>query len=194
MKSTSKILRGFVASAIFLAFRAVSLAATEGGSPVEKSAEGVFKWIHFAIVVLALIWLVTKILPPIVRRNADEISEAIAKATAAKAAAEKQLKEAAAKLTTLEQEVTRFREQAQKEAAAELERLRGMTKIEMEKVGVAAKSEVEAAERSAREELKALAARLAVDHAQSLVASEMTPAVQENMINTFVQSLQGRPN
>ena len=194
MKSTSRILRGFVASAIFLAFRAVSLAAAEGESPVEKSAEGVFKWIHFAIVVLALIWLVTKILPPIVRRNADEISEAIAKATAAKAAAEKQLKEAAAKLTTLEQEVTRFREQAQKEAAAELERLRGMTKIEMEKVGVAAKSEVEAAERAAREELKALAARLAVDHAQSLVASEMTPAVQENMINTFVQSLQGRPN
>jgi F-type H+-transporting ATPase subunit b len=194
MKSTLKILRGFIAFAIFLAFTAVSVAAAEGESPAEKSAEGVFKWIHFAIVVLALIWLVTKYLPPIVRRNADEISEAIAKATAAKAAAEKQLKEAAAKLTTLEQEVTRFREQAQNEAAAELERLRGMTKIEMEKVGVAAKSEVEAAERAAREELKALVAGLAVDHAQSLLASEMTPAVQENMINNFVQSLQGRPN
>jgi F0F1-type ATP synthase membrane subunit b/b' len=194
MKSTLKIVRGFVASAIFLAFTAVSLAASEGESPAEKSAEGVFKWIHFAIVVVVLIWLVAKFLPPVVRRNADEISEAIAKATAAKAAAEKQLKEAAAKLTTLEQEVTRFREQTQKEAAADLERLRGMTRIEMEKVGVAAKSEVEAAERAAREELKALAARLAVDHAQSLVASEMTPAVQENMINNFVQSLQGRPN
>ncbi len=194
MKSPPKILRAVVVSAIFLTFAAMSLAAVESESPAERSAEGVFKWIHFAIVVLALIWLVTKVLPPFVRRHADEISEAVAKATAAKAAAEKQLKEAAAKLTTLEQEVTRFREQAQKEAAAELERLRGMTKIEIEKVGVAAKSEVEATERAAREELKALAARMAVDHAQSLVASEMTPAVQENMISNFVQSLQGRPN
>jgi F0F1-type ATP synthase membrane subunit b/b' len=194
MKSFRALLRGFLASAIFLAFTGGLVAAAEGASASEKSTEGVFKWIHFAIVVLIAIWLVTKVMPPFVRRHADEITAAITKATAAKAAAEKQLKEAAAKLTTLEQEVARFREQAQKEAAAELDRLRSMTKTEIEKVGVAAKSEIEAAERAAREELKALAARLAVDHAQSLVASEMTPAVQESMINNFMQSLQGRAN
>jgi F0F1-type ATP synthase membrane subunit b/b' len=170
------------------------LAAAEGANAAEKSAEAVFKWIHFAILVVVLIWLFKKVLPPYVRRNADEISAEIAKATAAKAAAEKQLKEAAAKLTTLEQEVARFREQAQKEAAAELERLRGMTTMDVKKLSVAAKAEIDAAERAAREELKALAARLAVDRAQSLVAGEMTPAVQDAMISNFVQSLQGRPN
>jgi F0F1-type ATP synthase membrane subunit b/b' len=194
MSLSRAFLRAFATSALFLAFTAGSLLAAEGANPSEKSTEGVFKWIHFAIVVVASVWLITKVMPPFVRRHADEITAAITKATAAKAAAEKQLKEAAAKLTTLEQEVARFREQAQKDAAAELERLRAMTKNEIEKVGLAAKSEIDAAERAAREELKALAARLAVDHAQTLVANEMTPGVQETMINNFVQSLQGRPN
>ena len=40
----------------------------------------------------------------------------------------------------------------------------------------------------------ALAAKLAVDRAESMVSNQMTPAVQEAMINNFVQSLQGRPN
>ena len=194
MKLARAALQRCITAVVVLAFTTGSLAAAQGANPAEKSAEAVFKWIHFAILVVALIWLFKKVLPPYVRRNADEISAEIAKATAAKAAAEKQLKEAAAKLTTLEQEVARFREQAQKEAAAELERLRGMTTMDIKKLSVAAKAEIDAAERAAREELKALTAKLAVDRAQSLVAGEMTPAVQDAMISNFVQSLQGRPN
>ncbi|MGC2769512.1 MAG: ATP synthase F0 subunit B [Candidatus Acidiferrum sp.] len=194
MKPARAALQRWITSAIVLAFTTGSLAAAEGANPAEKSAEAVFKWIHFAILVVVLLWLFKKVLPPYVRRNADEISAEITKAAAAKAAAEKQLKEAAAKLTTLEQEVARFREQAQKEAAAELERLRGMTTMDIKKLSVAAKAEIDAAERAAREVLKALAAKLAVDRAQSLVAGEMTPAVQDAMISNFVQSLQGRPN
>jgi F-type H+-transporting ATPase subunit b len=194
MKLARAALQRCITSVVVLAFTTGSLAAAQGANPAEKSAEAVFKWIHFAILVVALIWLFKKVLPPYVRRNADEISAEITKATAAKAAAEKQLKEAAAKLTTLEQEVARFREQAQKEAAAELERLRGMTTMDIKKLSVAAKAEIDAAERAAREVLKALAAKLAVDRAQSLVAGEMTPAVQDAMISNFVQSLQERPN
>ena len=126
-----------------------------------------------------------------IRRNADKISAAITKAAAAKAEADRQLKEAATKLTRLEQEIAEFRAQAQKDAAAELERLRDMMKLDIEKVGVAAKSEIAAAERAARVELKALAAKLAVDGAESLVAKQMTPAVQESMINSFVQTSAG---
>jgi F-type H+-transporting ATPase subunit b len=133
-------------------------------------------------------------MPKYIRSNADRISAAINKATAARAEAERQLKEAAAKLTQLEQEIVQFRNQAQRDAAAELERLRGMTKIEIEKVSAAAKVEIEAAERAARVELKALAAKLAMDRAESLVSTQMTPAVQETTINSFVQTLQGRPN
>jgi hypothetical protein len=33
-----------------------------------------------------------------------------------------------------------------------------------------------------------------VDRAESLVTKQMTPALQESMINHFVQSLERRPN
>jgi F0F1-type ATP synthase membrane subunit b/b' len=194
MKRHLTILSALIAPGIVLAFASVARAAVEGGSPAEQPAGTLFKWIHFVILAIAAYWLFTKILPPHIRRNADKISAAITKATAAKAEAERQLKEAAARLASLENEVARFREQAQKDAAAELQRLRGISKVEIEKVGIAAKAEIEAAERAARVELKALAAKLAVDRAESLVAKQMTPAVQEAMIDNFVQTLQGRPN
>jgi len=194
MKSSLTILRGLLASALVLALATVARCAEEGGNPVEQPVGTTFKWIHFVILAIVLYWLFSKVLPPVFRRNADTISAAITKATAAKAEAENRLKEAAAKLSSLEQEVSQFRALAQKEAAAEVERLRSMTKIDIEKVGLAARSEIEAAERAARVELKALAAKLAVDRAESLVAKQMTPAVQQAMLNHFVQSLQGRPN
>jgi F0F1-type ATP synthase membrane subunit b/b' len=194
MKRALPALRRLPAMTLVFTLTAGTLAAAQATSAAEQSAESIFKWIHFAIVAIAVYWLFTKVLPPHIRRHADEISAAIRKATAAKAEAERKLKEAAAKLTTLEQEVALFRAQAQKDTAAELERLRGMTKTDLEKVSLAAKAEIEAAERSARMELKSLAAKLAVDRAQSLVAQQMTPALQHAMINNFVQTLQGRPN
>jgi F-type H+-transporting ATPase subunit b len=188
------VLRGVFASACVLAFAVAAYAADDSAAATERSAGDAFKYVHFVILIIGAFWLCTKILPPMIRGNADRISSAITKATAAKAEAEKQLKEAAAKLARLEQEIDQFRQQAQKDAAAEWDRLRGLTKTDLEKVGAAAKVEIEAAERAARVELKVLAAKLAMDRAESQVSSQMTPAVQESMINSFVQSLQGRPN
>lgn len=193
MKERAKILwTALVAALLFGA--AAARAAEEGVNSSEQSAGTVFKWIHFVIVAGLLYWVFGKLLPPMFRRNADDISAAITKATAAKAEAERQLKEAAVKIASLEQEVAAFRATAQKEAEAEVERLRAATRNDAEKISLAARGEIEAAERAARVELKALAAKLAVDGAETLVGKEMTPAVQEALINNFVQSLQGRPN
>jgi F-type H+-transporting ATPase subunit b len=194
MKRRLLMLSTVLSLGVMLFFAAASQAAEAGQSPAEGPMGLLFKWIHFLILVVVLLWLFRKVLPPIFRRKADLISEAIAKASAAKAEAERQLKEAAVKLTRLEQEVNEFRAMAQKEAQAELERLRKLTQLDVEKIGHAAKAEIEAAERSARVALKALAAKLAVDGAESLVAKQMTPAVQDSLVHNFVQSLQGRPN
>jgi F0F1-type ATP synthase membrane subunit b/b' len=195
MKLFGPISRGSLTLLAAIAVAALSVAAQEGGNSSQHvmSPFG-FKWVHFVIVAIAIYWVFGKALPPIFRRNADNISEAISKATLAKAEAERQLQEASTKLAGLEQEMAKFRAQAQKDAAAELDRLRTLTKLDAEKIGAAAKAEIEAAERAARVELKELAAKLAMDRAESLVAKELTPAVQEAMLNGFVQSLQGRPN
>ena len=194
MKHARNIYYSIVACALCLFSAAATFAAEEGGSPAEHSAEMIFKWIHFAILAGVLYWVFGKLLPPVFRRNADNISSAITKATAAKVEAERKLLEAVTKIGRLEREIVEFRAQAQRDAAAEVERLRGATVLDVEKIRAAAKAEIEAAERAARLELKELAARLAVDGAESLVAKQMTPAVQEAMISSFVQSLQGRPN
>ncbi len=169
-------------------------AAEEKASPAAQTADSIFKWINFAIVIGIVVWLFAKKLPPVFRSNAESISSAITKATAATEEADRQVREAEAKLAHLEQEIATLHAAAQREAAAEGEHIRVLTQVDVKKVGIAAQAEMEAAERAARLELKALAASLAVDGAESLLAKQLTPAAQESLLDTFVKSLEERPN
>jgi F-type H+-transporting ATPase subunit b len=183
----------FVCSAL-LFFAAAARAADEGGASAAAAPTELFKWINFAIVAAAVIWLFGKVLPPKFRANAENISSTITKAQAAKAEAERKLRDAEQRLARLEEEVRGLREQAQKDAAAEAERIRALAKSDAEKVVLSAKAEIQAAERAARIELKNLAAKLAVDGAEALLAKQLTPQTQDALIAGFVKSLQGSPN
>ena len=179
---------------VLLCTAVTASAAEQGEGHTGQSLQIIFKWMHFLLVAGLVYWVFAKALPPIFRRHADNISAAITKAAAARAEAQRQLKEAERRLAGLAQEMERFRSEARTQAAVEFDRLRAMARSDVEKIRLAAKAEIEAAERAARVELKALAEKLAVDRAESLVAKQMTPAVQEAMINRFVQSLERRPN
>jgi F-type H+-transporting ATPase subunit b len=163
-------------------------------NPKTQTPQEIFKWINFAIVAGGVIWVFGKVLPPKFRGNAERINSAISKATEAKKAADEQLREAENKLANLEKEVNELRARATREAAAEKERLQAATQSDEEKIAAAAKAEIAAAERAARLELKALAAKLAVDGAETLLAKQLTPQVQESLVNAFVKSLEARPN
>ena len=176
-------------------FAAVSLrAAEEGGNVATEQATEIFKWINFAIVAGLIVWVFGKKLPSVFRARAEAVSSAITSATSAKAAADAQLREAETRLANLQKEVAELRALAEKEAAAGVERLRATTLSDAQKIAAAAKAEIEAAERAARLELKALAANLAVDGAESLLAKQLTPKAQESLISNLVKSLEGRPN
>jgi F-type H+-transporting ATPase subunit b len=185
-----------LASLLLLLFVAVlaAHAAEEGGNAASEQAKELFKWINFAIVAGLIAWVFLKLTPSFFRKNADNISSAITKATAAKAEADRQLREAEEKLATLQQQVAQLRATAQTEAAAEADRIRNLTQLDAQKIGVAAEAEIEAAERAARLELKAIAANLAVDGAESLLARQLTPQAQESLVAAFMKSLEGRPN
>lgn len=167
-------------------------AAEEGAAPQHFSE--IFKWINFAIVAAVILWVFARKLPPVFRRNAENIGSAITRATAAKEEADRQLRGAEAKLANLQKEVAALREEANQEAAAESERIRMAMRSDEQKIAAAAKGEIEAAERAARMELKQLAAKLAVDGAESMVVKQLTPAVQDSLISSFVKTLEGRPN
>jgi len=186
----------FAAGMLFvLLFAAVGArAAEEGGNGATERATEIFKWINFAIVAGVIVWVFGKLLPPVFRKKAEAVGLAITNATNAKAAAEAQLREAETRLANLEKEVAELRAHSEKEAAAEMERLRTATQSDAEKIAAAAKAEIAATERAARLELKALAANLAVDGAESLLAKQLNPKTQESLISNFVKSLEGRPN
>ena len=185
----------FASAFVVLLFAAMSThAAEEGGNAATEHANEIFKWINFAIVAGLIAWVFLKLTPPFFRKNAETISSAITKATAAKAEADRQLREAEEKLARLEQEVAQLRATAQREMTVEAERLRAITQSDIQKIGLAAKAEMEAAERAARLELKVVAANLAVDGAESLLAKQLTPQAQESLVAAFVKNLEGRPN
>jgi F-type H+-transporting ATPase subunit b len=169
-------------------------AAEQGANAATQHANEIFKWINFAIVAAAVGWLFLKKTPPFFRGNAAKISSAITAATAAKAEADRRLREAEEKLARLQQEVTQLRATAEQDAKAEAERIRNVTQGDAQKIQLAAKAEIEAAERAARLELKVVAANLAVDGAESLLAKQLTPQAQEALLAGFVKGLEGRRN
>ncbi len=186
----------FAAGVLFVSlFAAVNVrAAEESGNAAAERATEIFKWINFAIVAGVIVWVFGKLLPPVFRKRAEAVSSAITNATNAKAAADAQLREAESRLANLQKEVAELRPFAERESAAEVRRLRTATQSDAQKIAAAAKAEIEAAERAARLELKALAANLAVDGAETLLAKQLTPQAQESLISNFVKSLEGRPN
>ena len=184
----------FVLLAVLLAGALPARAAEEGGNPAESATGELFKWINFAILAGGIGYLCVKKAPGFFRRRADAITAAITLATAAKAEAERQLKNAEARLARVDLEVADLRAHAQRDAADEANRIRALTRAEAEKISAAAKTEIQAAERAARLELKALGARLAVQTAESLLVKELTPRAQSSLFRSFVQSLEARPH
>jgi F-type H+-transporting ATPase subunit b len=183
-----------VVFALLLGTVSAAHAAEQSANAANEHAAEVFKWINFAIVAGVVCWIFLKVTPPTFGRRAESISSAITKATAAKAEADRQLREAEGKLARLQQEVAQLRATGEQDAKAESERIRNATQSDEAKINVAAQAEIEAAERAARLELKAIAANLAVDGAESLLAKQLTPQTQEALVASFVKRLEGRPN
>jgi F-type H+-transporting ATPase subunit b len=191
----AKLYARIAASLLFsVLFVTLSAHAEEGGSASQQSAENLFKWINFALVAGVIVWLCLKKGPAFFGRRSDAISSDIQKSTEAKKKADLQLRDAETKLQNLEKEVADLRASAQRESAAEADRIRNLTVTDEQKIAEAGQAEVHAAERAARLELKALAANLAVNGAESLLVKQLTPAAQEALINNFVKTLEGRPN
>ena len=183
-----------VASAVFALLLIAITAHAEEAPASQQSTENLFKWINFALVAGVILWLCLKKGPAFFAGRAEAIGSAIQKSTEAKKLADQHLSDAESKLQNLEKEVAELRASAQRESAAEAERIRKHTQSDALKIDAAAKAEIAAAERAARLELKALAANLAVSGAESLLAQQLTPAAQESLINNFVKTLDGRPN
>jgi F-type H+-transporting ATPase subunit b len=194
LSRAAKLYARVAASVVTTVLLIAITARAEEASASQQATENLFKWINFALVAGVIVWLCLKKGPVFFAGRAKAIGSAIQKSTEAKKLADQHLSDAEAKLQNLEKEVAEMRASAQRESAAEAERIRKLTQSDAQKIDAAAKAEIDAAERATRLELKALAANLAVNGAESLLAQQLTPAAQESLINNFVKTLDGRPN
>jgi F0F1-type ATP synthase membrane subunit b/b' len=180
-------------AAFFLLVAAPAFAQDDQPSPADSTTGWVFRWLNFAIVLGIVIYALRKA-APYFRTHAEEISEKIAEGTRAREAAEADRRAAQAKLAGIEAEVATMRVEAKRGAQAEAERLRAQARAEAEAIERSAQAEIVAAERAARLELKALAARMAVERAEAVLRSELTPQTEAALFGSFVAELEGSAN
>ncbi len=179
---------------LFLALSSAAMSpvwASEGGaqSPETTPLGWTMRGINFLVLVLGLGYLLRGA-PGFFKNRAERIVGAITDARLVKEEADRQLRNAETKLARLEHEVADLRTAAMQDGAAEADRIRALAREEEAKIQKAAQMEIEAAERTARMELKALAAGLAIDRAEALVKDRMTPDAQSALVRAFVNHLE----
>lgn len=181
--------------ALLLLGAAPLLAQEQSTPPVANSPVGwVFRWVNFGVVVAAIVYYAVKKGGPYFRDNAEAIAEKIAEGTRAREAAEERRREIEAKLAGLDQEIEQMRAQAKRDSEAEQQRLRAMARDDAQRIEAAAQAEIAAAARASRMELKALAARLTVEQAESQLREELDAENDAALFRAFVNDLAGRTN
>lgn len=180
------------ARALFMfLFAALPVMAAEGAEPdpADSTAGLIFRWLNFLIVFGGMGWLIAKYGGAFFRGNAKEIAASIVEATAEKEEAVRELHAVEAKIERLDRDVAEMREQAQQNWAAESDRLRTSGAAEIEKINQAARGELAASERAAQEQLREIAASLAVRDAAALVSSRMNSDLRARIFQGFLADL-----
>ncbi len=170
------------------------LAATNPEEAAGTTAGWVYRWINFGIFVAVLVWVFARKTPPFFRARQEAIAAAIAESARAREEAERQQHEAETKMATLDATVAELRARAKRESAAETERIRALAKEDAKRIELAGQLEIRAAERAAEMELKTIAARVAIDHAETLLGQQMTPQTDALLFGGFVAELAGSAN
>jgi F0F1-type ATP synthase membrane subunit b/b' len=147
------------------------------------------RWLNFAIVIIAIGYVIVKKGGPAFRARADEISAGITSAATAKAEADAQLRKAEAGFARLDQDAAAMREESKKEFEAESERLRAAGEQDVARIETAAGAEISAARRAAQMELRAMAARLAAARAAEMVPAQITSSQRAALVKQFVDEL-----
>lgn len=154
----------------------------------EGNAEGVspvWAWANFAILAGVLGYLIAKHGGPWFAAQSTAIRRGIAEAEQIRKNAEATAAEVDRKLARLQTEIEALKTAAHGEQAAEAERIRHQNAADLARLREHAGSEIVAAGKAARLELKRYAAELAIDLAEQKIRRQLTPEVQAALIDGF---------
>lgn len=183
--------------AIFLGLAFASYALPqEAPATTEKTEQGDpwiwWKWANFAILAFGLGYLIRKHVPPIFRKQSDEIQGALAEAAKIKHEAALYAASVEQRLANLQREIENLREAAHADMAAESERIRIETEHHVERIREQSVQEIALMMRAAKAEIRKYAAELAIGLAEQRIRTRMNPATQENLVSGFLRDLHER--
>ena len=143
--------------------------------------------INFAIVAGVIIWISRKNLPAAFRNRTAMIQKAMEEARQASADANRRLADIETRLSKLDVEIGEMRAAAEKEAAAEEERIKAAADEDARKIVESVGQEISTAVRTARRELTAYAADLAVALAKKQI--HVDAATDQTLVRDFASQL-----
>lgn len=181
---------------------AVAVASPEGGAkgfgdielitPVFGST-GELGLVWIIINFLALLWILNKILfQPLIKRTRDKhdtVKSEIDKATSAREEAEGVLAEYRDKLDKLDGEIGALMKDAKERAEADRKRIIEDAEREAEQIKASAKAAAEREAASRKRQLEAEIIDRAVERAEALLRTKITPADQRGMVDRYVDQL-----
>jgi F-type H+-transporting ATPase subunit b len=171
-------------------------AAAQSEQAPEQSGDKwiVWKWANFAILAAGLGYLMSKHLPQFFHSRTESIQKGISEAQQTKHEAEKRAAAMEARLHALGAEIERFRVDAQAEMEQESSRIREETGKQIEKLQQQAEQEIESAGKTARRDLKAYAAELALQLAEQRIRTRLDATAEAGLVEDFIHDLNGRSN
>jgi F-type H+-transporting ATPase subunit b len=143
--------------------------------------------LNFAVIAGVIFWFSKKSLPGIFRNRTASIQKAMEEARKASEEANRRLSDIESRLSRLSVEIGEMRTTAEREAAAEEERIKAAAAEDARKIVASAEQEIAAAAKSARRELTAYAADLAVALARKQI--QVDAATDQALVRNFAQHI-----
>jgi F-type H+-transporting ATPase subunit b len=143
--------------------------------------------LNFGVIAGTLVYLSKKHLPNLFRGRTASIQQAMQEARKASDEANRRLAEIETRLSRLDSEIAGMRDTAEKEAAAEEARIKAAAMEDARKIVESAEQEITAAAKTARRELTAYAANLAVSLAAKQI--KVDAVTDQALVREFAREL-----
>jgi len=143
--------------------------------------------LNFAVIFVAIAWLLRKILPGYFTGRTSSIQKGIEEARKMSEDARRRLSDVEGRLSRLDSELAGMQREADENAKAEEQRLLAAGEEERKRIVVSAEQEIEMAANTARRELKSYVAELAVQLAEKKI--RVSQDTDEALVRAFTTQM-----
>lgn len=151
-----------------------------------------YKFLNFSVLAVGLGYVFVKFGVPALRGQQSSIAESLIESARRAELAAAEAKAIEARIGNLDQDLASLKEKAKAELAAEAARLAAETEAHSAKIQQGAAMEIDAAAKSARGELKAFTADLALTLAAEKLRTRLDAPAQARLADSYIRRLEAQ--